>query len=112
MTALPRLSRDPTSGRIERTRKADRKIASGSILVESAAGQSQAALLRDISSHGCSVRASAEWLRLGKFVTLRLSKTRQFQAVVRWTRDGAAGLEFLRPIPHHEAEIIEGYIGL
>jgi hypothetical protein len=111
MSAMPRLSGDPAGERVQRTRKTDRKIASGSISVESSAGQSEDAVLRDISSHGCNIRASAEWLRLGKFVTLRLGKSRQIQAVVRWTRDGVAGLEFLRPIPYHEAEIIEEYIG-
>jgi hypothetical protein len=114
MTAMPRLTAETKPGHGERTlraRQADRKIVSGSIAVESSAGQSEDAELRDISAFGCNIRVSADWLKTGKFVTLRLAKTRQVQAIVRWTRDGVAGLEFLRPIPHHEAEIIESYIG-
>jgi hypothetical protein len=32
-------------------------------------------------------------------VALRLDDAEPLQAVVRWVRDGRAGLEFLRPLP-------------
>jgi hypothetical protein len=114
MTAMPRLLGETPSdqdGRTLEKRKVDRKTASGSIAVESSTGLTAEAVFRDISAHGCNIRADAEWLKTGKFVTLQLGKSRQIPAIVRWARDSVAGLEFLRPIPYHEAEIIEEYIG-
>lgn len=113
MTAIPRLSGDtpPEQGeRFLRTRRVDRKTTSASITIESSSDQSEEAVLRDISAFGCNILSTAAWLTMGKFVTLRLGKSRQIPAIVRWTRDDVAGLEFLRPIPYHEAEIIEEYI--
>jgi PilZ domain len=114
MTAMPRLSSEPQTDRGELAldkRKSDRKIASGSISVESSTGLATEAIFRDVSAYGCNIQADAEWLRMGKFVTLRLGKSRQIPAIVRWSRDSVIGLEFLRPIPSHEADIIEEYIG-
>jgi hypothetical protein len=114
MSAMPRLSGEILSDQDSRTldkRKSDRKTASGSISVESSTGMSAEAVFRDVSAYGCNIRSDAEWLRMGKFVTLRLGKSRQIPAIVRWARDNVVGLEFLRPIPAHEAEIIEEFIG-
>lgn len=114
MTAMPRLSGELQSDKGDRSqekRKVDRKIASGSITVESSTGLSADAVFRDISAHGCNIRTDAEWMKPGKFVTLQLGKSRQIPAIVRWSRDSVSGLEFLRPIPTYEADIIEEYIG-
>jgi hypothetical protein len=62
--------------------------------------------LRDISVHGCNLIDAAEWLRTGMFLTVHLSSDRSIQALVRWVRDNACGIEFLRPIPTDEADAI------
>jgi hypothetical protein len=36
-------------------------------------------------------------------VTIGLSNDWTIQAIVRWTRDGRAGVEFLRPISEEDA---------
>ena len=80
-------------------RKAQRKLADAAVLVSSTSGQDATARIGDASTHGCSLVIDAEWLRAGRFVALRLDDADPLQAVVRWVRDGRAGLEFLRPLP-------------
>ena len=101
-----RLARLPfgEAARPER-RKAQRQSADCPVFVISSAGERSEARLHDISPHGCNLSSEAEWLRLGKFVTLRLDEERSLPAIVRWARDGVAGVEFLRPIP--ETEVAE-----
>ncbi|MDG2004332.1 MAG: PilZ domain-containing protein [Novosphingobium sp.] len=60
--------------------------------------------LADISSHGCCVRSDSEDLRIGRFVAIGIDDGEMLQAVIRWVRDGAAGMEFLRPIPPERSE--------
>ena len=88
------------------TRKAERRAVSGKVIVQSSAGDRLSSQLRDISAYGCNLACDAEWLRLGRFVSLRLAKDWTIQAIVRWSRDGATGIEFLRPISNHEADLI------
>jgi hypothetical protein len=38
-------------------------------------------------------------LRLGQIVTLRVAICEDLKAIVRWTQEDQAGLEFLRPLP-------------
>ena len=95
---------DSLAGRIVRpqTRKSDRQFASREIEVLSSTGESAPARLHDVSPYGCNVRASAPWLRLGRFVTLKCDADITVQAIVRWSRDDATGLEFLRPLPEQQ----------
>jgi PilZ domain len=93
-----------------RTRKASRHRVDATVEAESRSGEIEQVVVRDISAFGCSISAEAEWLRLGKFVTLNVGNVRRIEAIVRWTRNGVAGLEFLRPIPFGDAEIISNYI--
>ena len=72
--------------------------------LETAAGERGTAILVDVSTHGCSVESDAEWLRPGRFMSIALGKQPPLETVVRWVRDGAAGMEFLRPIPAERAE--------
>lgn len=58
-------------------------------------------LLAEVSLHGCRVRAEEPWLRTGAFVSISIEDGARLQAIVRWVREGAAGMEFLRPIPDH-----------
>jgi len=86
------------------TRKAERRPASGTVLLQSSGGERAMIRLRDISAYGCNLVGEVDWLRIGIFVTLRLSGERSIQAIVRWIRAGSCGVEFLRPIPDADAE--------
>ncbi|MFM2302085.1 MAG: hypothetical protein RLZZ84_1821 [Pseudomonadota bacterium] len=89
-----------------RTRQTDRQSASGTVLVQSSHGERATKRLRDISTHGCNLVGETDWLRMGIFVTISLSSERSIQAIVRWVRGDACGVEFLRPIPDAEADWI------
>ncbi len=65
-------------------------------------------MIQDISVHGCHLETDAGWMRLGQFVSLRLSSDWTIQAVVRWVHDHRAGVEFLRPITDADAREISG----
>jgi len=60
--------------------------------------------LGDLSTHGCRVDGEVEGFRVGRFVSVGLDETSMLQAVVRWVRNNAAGMEFLRPIPPERTE--------
>jgi hypothetical protein len=87
-------------------RAATRNRITKSIAIELVTGERATALLQDFSAHGCNVRCNADWLRLGRFVVVRLSETASVQAVVRWLRDGSCGIEFLRPMNHDQAQVL------
>lgn len=87
-----------------RTRKAHRQPASGAAQVQSSHGDHAGARLRDISIYGCNLVSDADWLRIGSFVTIRLPADRSIQAIVRWVRGNACGVEFIRPIPAADAD--------
>jgi PilZ domain len=86
------------------TRKADRRPVSGSVLIQSGGGEQISARLRDLSAYGCNLACEADWLRLGRFISIRIGSDRTIQAIVRWSRDGTTGVEFLRPISDADAE--------
>ena len=85
-------------------RKVARARVHAEVLLSTASGESVPAVIGDVSSHGCSVRAEAQWLRMGRFVAVTLGDDQPLQAIVRWTRDGTAGLEFLRPVSADRTE--------
>lgn len=86
-------------------RKAPRTMVQVGAKVTSSHGQSTAMTIANISVHGCNIAGDAAWLRLGSFVTVSLNAGGEaMQAIVRWVRDGSAGLEFLRPVPPGHAE--------
>ena len=88
------------------TRKASRRPARGEVAVRSSHGDRTQAGLHDFSAFGCNIISDAAWLRLGSFVTLTLSEDISTQAIVRWVRDGSCGVEFLRPLPYADAELL------
>ena len=90
------------------TRRAARRIAETVATVRTAGGERSHALIRDVSIFGCSIVTEADWLRTGMFVTLELSSDWSIQAIVRWARDGAGGVEFLRAISETDARNIAG----
>ena len=59
--------------------------------------------INNVSPHGCNIKGDADWLRMGSFVGVSLGAGQPLQAIVRWLRDGSAGLEFLRPVPADNA---------
>jgi len=85
-------------------RKARRHRTCVEAMVQSSHGEEAGAILADVSMFGCCVSADAAWLRLGCFVSIALAGNPGLQAIVRWTRDGSAGMEFLRPIPPEREE--------
>lgn len=88
------------------TRKSDRRAATGAVLVQSSHGDRETARLNDISPFGCNILCEAEWLRLGGFIAIRPNDKVVVQAIVRWVRDGACGVEFLRPLAHDDFELL------
>jgi hypothetical protein len=81
-----------------RRRKTERVRAQAEAQLATMQGDAETVWLGDASTHGCSVRCQADWLRTGRFVTITLGEDAPVQAIVRWTRDGVTGLEFLRPL--------------
>jgi hypothetical protein len=88
------------------TRRISRRPAGAPVLVQSNHGERVKARIRDISVYGCSLLCDAPWLRSGSFVSIRLTSEWAIQTIVRWTRDGRCGVEFLRPISESEARAI------
>ncbi len=88
------------------TRKVDRRAVAGNVIVQSSAGDRSSARLRDISANGCNLACEADWLRMGRFIAIRLAKDWSIQAIVRWSRDGVTGVEFLRPISGADVDTI------
>ncbi len=72
--------------------------------IENARGDSAKVLLAEVSMHGCRIQADQAWLRVGGFVAIRIENGEALPAIVRWVREGAAGMEFLRPIPAEYSE--------
>jgi PilZ domain len=80
-------------------RRAPRTLAHAEARVASSGGDSAIMIIGNVSAHGCNVRGQADWLRLGSFVAVGIEGSVPLQAIVRWVRDGSAGLEFMRPVP-------------
>lgn len=91
------------------TRRVDRQIARGDVIVQSSQGHSAQARLNDISIYGCNILADADWMRCGMFVSIQLTAERSIQAIVRWIRGGSCGVEFLRAIPDAEAAALAAH---
>lgn len=54
--------------------------------------------VNNLSCYGCMLSMKRHVLKLGQIVMVRLESLEGFQAVVRWTREDSAGVEFLRPL--------------
>lgn len=93
-----------TSADTPKRRKVSRTPANTVARLHSSHGDSASVSLLDLSTHGCCVRGAAEWIRIGCFVSIALGEEPALQAIVRWVRDEAAGLEFLRPVPPERSE--------
>ncbi len=100
---IARLQSLPADIRRER-RKVSRFPAEVTALIRAASGDEALVRLADVSTHGCNVRGEVAWLRAGIFVSIGFEEEPPLQAVVRWMRDGSAGMEFLRPVPSERRE--------
>ncbi len=87
------------AGQTPSRRVAQRSPASLQCRIRSNFGDIADADLKDISIFGCNIESEADWLQPGRFIAIRLDRTPPLQAIIRWARNGAAGLEFLREIP-------------
>lgn len=98
MQVLPIASRQELASRDDRRRHLR---GSGSIEAHLvAAGREPCeALLTEMSPHGCCAQTEADWLWPGRFVAIVPFGEEPLECIVRWTRDGTAGLELLRPLP-------------
>lgn len=107
--ALPRQAADLAAAKQQPCRrKAARRPFDGKVVISSSQAERSLGRMCNISPFGCNVRVTADWLRVGRIVSLKVSPERTIQAIVRWTRDDQAGLEFLRAIDLAEAERLEG----
>ncbi len=79
-------------------RRVARTRASIDVTIASAQGPEMTVIIRDISAYGCSIGPSADWMKPGGFVSLRPRGEAGVTGIVRWIRDGAAGIEFVRPL--------------
>ena len=100
---LHRLAASSDAAAQER-RQYPRHPASAIAVVQSLYGEELEGCLVDISLHGCCVRGEAAWLKAGSFVSVSLEQEPALQAIIRWVRQGAAGMELLRPIPSERTE--------
>ena len=89
---------------IPERRRAPRQAACATARLRSTYGDETEVMLADISIHGCSIRSEASWLRSGSFVSIKLEEDPPLQAIVRWVRNGAAGLEFVHPLSSEHLE--------
>ena len=85
-------------------RRAPRFTAWHEARLQSAQGDAEDVLLTDVSTHGCCLRSESPRLRVGAILSVAVGDNPALPGVVRWVRDGSAGMEFLRSIPHERAE--------
>lgn len=102
-----RLARLPSIHTLEKPerRREPRHPTSQGVLVRCDAALRGGAWLIDISPYGCALHGESLALRAGLIVTLRPIEAphdarTDLNAIVRWVRAEAAGLEFLRPVSH------------
>jgi hypothetical protein len=103
MNTLARLNATQAASRPER-RKVSRYPAEVTAMLYSSHGDEASVLLADVSTHGCNVKGEVAWLRTGSFVSIGLGNEPPLRAIVRWIRDGAAGMEFLWPVSSAQGE--------
>lgn len=103
---MPRLSggiRESKPGRRRESRYATTQEAA----LRTSKGDSAMVTLSDVSLQGCAIECSEAWLRVGSFVTVAVNGGEPLTAIVRWIRDGHAGMEFMAPIPPERTEWLD-----
>jgi len=101
---LDRLTLYDTAPFVERRKGKRRRAIANRVSILSLNGEEVEVDLADVSLYGCAIRSDAEWLRVGGFISIGIGGKPWVQAIVRWIRNGQAGMEFLRPIPPERVE--------
>lgn len=97
--AAPGASSAPGSDPARPPRKVSRRRAADPRRIALIGTGAVEAELADLSSHGCCLTLVSGALRIGAVVGLPLQERTVLRAIVRWVRDGQAGLEFFQAIP-------------
>ena len=64
--------------------------------------------IEDASIHGCRIALGNEQLQSGQFVKIVIASSRPIPAIVRWSSQGYAGLEFSRAVaPDEIADLLD-----
>ena len=108
MSAKTKIARQEAAVPRPNTRRVSRRNAETIASIKSSQGGRCRARIRDVSVFGCSLVTDTDWLRTGSFITLQITTEWSIQAIVRWSRDGIGGVEFLRPISEADAANIAG----
>jgi hypothetical protein len=87
------------SGKQPDRRKAARRRVQTFAVLETMKGDRIEGELADLSMLGCAVKAPVDTLGIGRFVSFGIKGEPSLQGIVRWVRDGTAGIEFLQPVP-------------
>lgn len=98
-TRIARLLSISSAGRATDRRRNTRHKASGAATITNARGDTAKVRLTDVSQHGCAVTGTFDTMRVGAFITITLGSDKPVQGIIRWLRDGSAGIEFLWPLP-------------
>lgn len=72
--------------------------------LETAHGDRADIRIAEVSLHGCRIKGDMDWIHTGAFVSIAAEGGRKLQAIIRWVREGSAGMEFLRPVPQECTE--------
>lgn len=100
----PRLKRLPSMhSSAGRCATADRRgegrhLIDKDVEIQDCADTSSAATIQDVSVQGCNIRCIPCDIRIGQYVVIKLAGLSSIHGIVRWARDGSAGIEFLHTI--------------
>ncbi len=92
----------PSLARLEERRAVRRKVAEIVVHVVTPSG-TYTAEIKDVSIHGCSLSYDKAVPKLGQIVKIARDGIDPAAGIIRWVRDGIAGLEFLRPLSSSHA---------
>ncbi len=97
LARLPNSSEYPEGSDRPRTRKEARREPKGVGATISAPDGDFKSPVKDISLHGCRI-VDGGLLRMGQFVKIGVTGHRPVTGIVRWVREGYAGIEFMSPV--------------
>lgn len=99
LASMPRLyGGDEARTAVGEARRVSRKPSNLDVTIASAQGAETPVVIGDISTYGCSIGRNADWLKQGVFVWIRAGGESAVIGIVRWIREEAAGIEFVRPL--------------
>jgi hypothetical protein len=87
------------SGKQPDRRKAARRRVKTDAVLETMKGDRIEGVIADLSMLGCAVKGPIDDLGISRFVSFAIKGEPPLQGIVRWVRDGSAGIEFLQPVP-------------